>query len=213
MTSFSPRSRLGDTATGYGWISIALHWLTAVVVVALLFIGSTIAGGEAQERKAVVLLHTSIAVSAYAVLWYRVIWRFAKGHPAALPKQPRVFFLLGKYVHFAMLAAMACMLVSGPLMVWSQGAAIGVFDWFAIPSPFAASYAAHDALHFVHRTAAMVIAVGFVLHLGGVYKHAAFDQDGTFGQMLIPAARDDAAPSLPEPPSPILPRTTERVEQ
>jgi hypothetical protein len=26
--------------------------------------------------------------------------------------------------------------------------------------------------------------------LGGVYKHAAFNQDGTFGKMLV-AARDD----------------------
>lgn len=43
-----------------------------------------------------------------------------------MPGQRRAFFLIGKFVHLATLAAMACMLVSGPLMVWAGGNAIGV---------------------------------------------------------------------------------------
>lgn len=185
------RSRFGDTANGYGWTSIALHWITAVVVLALLFIGSSISGAE-EQRTDLVSLHTSIAVSAYAILWWRIVWRFRKGHPGPLTKQPRVFFLIGKYVHFAMLAAMAAMLVSGPLMVWSQGQSIGVFGWFEIPSPLPTSHAIRDFLHAVHANAAIVIAIGIAMHLVGVYKHAAFDQDGTFGKMLVPERPDDA---------------------
>lgn len=180
-------SRLGDTRNGYGWVSIALHWVTAVVIVALLFIGSSISGAEPEQRRDVVLLHTSIAVCAYAVLWWRIVWRFVKGHPGPLAKQPRAFFVIGKYVHFAMLAAVGIMLLSGPLIVWSQGAAIGVFGWFEIPSPLPPSPRLLGFAHALHGNAAIVIAVGLVLHLGGVYKHAAFDQDGTFGKMLVPA--------------------------
>lgn len=193
MLKLAPRSRFGDTANGYGWGSIVLHWLTAVVVLALLFIGSSIAGSEAEQRGALIRLHTSIAVAAYVILWWRIVWRFRKGHPGPLTKQPRMFFLIGKYVHFAMLIAMAAMLVSGPLMVWSQGQSIGVFGWFEIPSPLPASHALRDALHSVHANAAIVIAVGVALHLAGVYKHAAFDQDGTFGKMLVPERHDNAA--------------------
>ena len=35
-----------------------------------------------------------------------------------------------------------------------------------------------------------MIIVGTVLHFGGVYKHAAFNQDGTFGKMLVAARKD-----------------------
>ena len=38
-----------------------------------------------------------------------------------------------------------------------------------------------------------MIVIGVVLHLGGVYKHAAFDQDGTFGKMLVAASPGDEA--------------------
>jgi hypothetical protein len=34
------------------------------------------------------------------------------------------------------------------------------------------------------------VIIGTMLHIGGVYKHAAFNQDGTFSKMLV-ASRDD----------------------
>ncbi len=76
-------------------------------------------------------------------------------------------------------------------MVWSGGDAIGVLDLFSIPSPMAPHPALRDFCHGVHATSAKLIVVGFLLHLGGVYKHAAFDQDGTFAKMLVAADPTD----------------------
>jgi cytochrome b561 len=45
-------------------------------------------------------------------------------------------------------------------------------------------------LHMLHVWGSRVIIVGTLLHLGGVYKHAAFNQDGTFGKMLVAAQKD-----------------------
>lgn len=198
--SLRASSGFGDTRNGYGWLSIALHWITAIVVLALLFVGSSIASDDAARRAEMILAHTTIAVTCYALLWYRVVWRFVKGHPGPLPTQRSAFFVIGKYVHLATLAAIACMLISGPLMVWSGGEAIGVGGWFEIPSPLEPRLALRDFLHTVHRTGAIIIVTGVLLHIGGVYKHAAFDQDGTFGKMLIAArpehgSRQAAAPT------------------
>ena len=82
------------------------------------------------------------------------------------------------------------MLISGPLMVWSRGEPIYVFDWFTIPGPFGMNMELHAFLHGIHVWGSRIIIVGTVLHLGGVYKHAAFNQDGTFGKMLV-ASRED----------------------
>jgi urease beta subunit len=55
-------------------------------------------------------------------------------------------------------------------------------------------------MHTVHVWCSRVIIIGTVLHLGGVYKHAAFNQDGTFGKMLV-AARHDAVKPKPAGPT------------
>ena len=182
--------RMRDTRTGYGWVSIALHWITAIAILTLWFIGSSIENDLLSGSESTLRLHTSIAISVYLILWIRVVWRFQKGHPGAMPKQVGVFYQIGKYTHFAILFAVVAMLISGPLMVWSRGMPIYVWDWFTIPGPFGANMDLFGFLHQVHLWGSRVIIIGTVLHLGGVYKHAAFNQDGTFSKMLV-AARDD----------------------
>jgi cytochrome b561 len=65
-----------------------------------------------------------------------------------------------------------------------------VFDWFSIPGPFGANMDVYTFLHSLHVWGSRVIIIGTLLHLGGVYKHAAFNQDGTFGKMLIPSREE-----------------------
>ena len=117
-----------------------------------------------------------------------------------MPHQAGLFYQIGKYTHYAILAAICFMLVSGPLMVWSRGAEIFVWNWFTIPGPFEANMSLFDAMHTIHVWCSRVIIIGTVLHLGGVYKHAAFNQDGTFGKMLV-AARHESPdpPAVPRP--------------
>lgn len=200
---------LRDTTTGYGWLSIALHWLTAIVVLVLLFVGDTISTLQGEERGEALRLHTSIAITAYLFLWARIILRFVQGHPGPLPKQRGPFFGIGKITHYALLVAIAVMLVTGPLMVWFAGAAIPVWDWFVIPSPFEQNFPVRDALHRMHAGSAIVILVLTLLHLAGVYKHAAFNHDGTFAKMLVPAKPKDTGaeadvgrPGEPRPAAP-----------
>src|SRR5688572_7373158 len=182
--------RTRDTRTGYGWISIALHWLTAILILSIWFIGSSIQSDTAAGSDATLRLHTSLAMSAYVLLWVRIWWRFKQRHPKAMPSQAGVFYEIGKYTHYAILVAIAVMLVSGPLMVWSRGTVIHVWDWFTIPGPFGENMELYTFLHRLHVWGSRVIIVGTLLHLGGVYKHAAFNQDGTFGKMLVAAQKD-----------------------
>jgi cytochrome b561 len=180
---------LKDTETAYGWISIILHWLTAVLIVYLLYLGSSIASFEGEARTLAIRRHTSVAIAGYALLVFRVAWRFAYGHPGPTEEQRGWAFSLGKLTHLAIVAAVAVMLVSGPLMQFSYGRSIEVFDWFAISAPFAANHDLAAWLHWIHRTSALVIFGGVILHIGGVYKHTAFHQDGTLAKIIIPGRK------------------------
>lgn len=186
---------LKDTATGYGWISIALHWITFVSISLLLYFGSSIGAYEGEARQNMVELHTSTAAVSYVFLWARVIWRFVYGHPGPTEDQGRIAFHIGKWTHMGMIVVLSVMLVTGPLTAWLSGIDIVVFDWFVIASPFEENLSLGASMHAVHRWMAATLFVAILLHIGGVYKHLAFNQDGTFTKILFPRRRSaDSSP-------------------
>ena len=176
--------RLKDTTSGYGWVSIAFHWLAAAIVLTLWTIGIMSQVASEDDAPALVHLHTTIGMTAYALLWGRVIWRFMIGHPGPHPRQSAFLFPVAKYFHFLLLIAIGVMLLSGPLMVWSAGEAIDVFA-FAIPSPVKELPGVHDVLRRVHGLTASFILAGIFLHVLAVLKHVIVNRDGTFDKIMI----------------------------
>ena len=177
-----------DSRTGYGWVSIALHWITAVAIIYMLYLGNSIAANEGDARIDALNLHTSVGIANYVVLWGRIVWRAVCGHPGPMPGQQGVFYTMGKWTHYVLLGALALMLLSGPAMAWASGIDIAVFDWLSIPAAAEPDFGLRDALHRVHRASAIAIFIGIILHLGGVYKHTAFNRDGTFVKMIVPGS-------------------------
>ena len=94
-------------------------------------------------------------------------------------------------LHVALLAAIAVLLVSGPLAVWSGGRAINVFGWFALPSPMGEMPALHKALEVAHGLAAKVMLFSIAAHVLAALKHALVDRDGTLWRIFgrAPAAQ------------------------
>jgi cytochrome b561 len=176
--------RTADTRNGYGWISIALHWITAAIVLAMFVIGTMSQGAGREESLRLVHLHTTIGMTAYVLLWGRIIWRFTVGHPGPLPKQGEIFFAIGKYFHFVLLIAIAAMLISGPMMVWSNDEPIHVFA-AVIPSPVGRLPGVQHVLRPLHGYTAFFILAGMILHVLAVFKHAVLNRDGTFDKIMI----------------------------
>jgi cytochrome b561 len=176
--------RLNDTKTGYGWISIAFHWLTAAIVIAMWTIGS-LAQGEGQEGGFdFVHLHTTVGMTAYVLLWARIIWRFKVGHPGPRAGQGATLYPLAKAVHYLLLAALGVALVSGPLTVWLNGDAIEVFS-FALPSPFGRLPDVQALARMVHGITTLIVSGLIALHVLAVIKHAVFNHDGTFDKIMV----------------------------
>ncbi len=183
--------RWNDTKTGYGWLSIALHWITAIIVLVMLIVGTSIPGSSGAAYENMLRLHTSIAVLAYILLVARIVWRVKRGHPGPLPKQRGAFFQMGKYTHYLLIAAIGGMLISGPLMAWSGGYPVHVLHWFTIPSPIPVDGGFFNLMHQVHIACATVIGIGVLAHVAGAVKHLVVNKDGTLDKMLVAAAPDD----------------------
>ena len=188
------QSRLYDTGSIYGWISILLHWVTAIIVIALWFIGQSIMNvslEEVDDRRA---LHVSVAASAWLLLIVRTLWRFRSGHPHVRGQSDSIH-RIAVVAHYAMLIIMLLMLLSGPLMVWTGGRAIAIFDTICIPGPLGESETLGELAWFIHSNAAMALFWLVILHIGGALKHLMFHADDTIARMIWPGknTKDDKA--------------------
>jgi len=191
VSSYPMRWR--DTPTGYGWISIILHWLIVLAIIALLFIGDSIG----EEGDYMLRLHTSIALTAYILIAIRIWWRLKQGHPGPLPGQQGWSFTLGKIVHYILIAASGVMLVSGPIMAWSGLLPIRFFGFFEVPNPIGHHLTLFDIALAAHIIGAVTLAAGTLLHIGGVLKHTIWNHDETLVKMLIPHKLAEGEPDLP----------------
>jgi cytochrome b561 len=177
-----------DAPSGYGWLSIGLHWFNAVAVVMLWFVGNKMVGATVSEPEAAELLrvHTSVGVTVYAVIWVRIGWRFYSGHPKGLPDQGRIPFLIARTVHYTLLILIASLLISGPLVSWYGGEAIELYSLASVPSPIAANDALHEFFEAAHRWGSNVLFVVAVVHMTAAARQLVFARGETARRMTSP---------------------------
>lgn len=177
-----------DTPQGYSWLSILLHWVAGVTVIVLWFLPEIAEESSKEVGRELMGYHISIAMTLYIVLWFRIFWRLGNKRPALVPQNTALDFL-AKWVPMVLLAGIAIMLISGPLMVWSNGYDISVFNVVTLPSPMEKSESLHELLESVHEFGGQVIFFGVILHVLGVLKHLIINKDGTLKKILVPNNR------------------------
>ncbi|MCW2284061.1 cytochrome b561 [Rhodoblastus acidophilus] len=120
----------------YGAVAISLHWLSALLILALLWSGFRAAGLHDPAAKAALLrLHLPAGLLVLALTAARILWWLGfDAKPAALaasPLQQRA----ASFVHILLYVVMLGMVASGLGMTISTGAAGHIFspDTSALP--------------------------------------------------------------------------------
>ncbi|MDP1930891.1 MAG: cytochrome b/b6 domain-containing protein [Gammaproteobacteria bacterium] len=171
----SNSSSLYDQSSSFGWISIALHWSTAVAVIALWLVGKSISWLPAEDIDARRSLHIMIGLIAWLPLVLRIVWRWKVKHPRAFGQSARTH-TVARVTHYLILAALAVMILSGPVMA------------FFLPE---ANSLTNIALT-LHANAANVLLMLIVLHVGGALKHLMFHDDETVARIFVPRRNGSA---------------------
>lgn len=129
-----------DTKNSFGWISIALHWINAVLILTLLYFGLKIAyyapvRAQIPQFADWRMWHESIGTLAIPFLVARVVWRTRSGKPKTHDQHPWLA-LAADTVWRLLLAAVLLQAITGPLWRWWRGGSLEVFHRFEIPTPF-----------------------------------------------------------------------------
>ncbi|RDB42360.1 cytochrome b [Halomonas sp. DQ26W] len=176
-----------NTRSGWGLVSIILHWLSALVVVGLFVLGWWMTGlgyFDAWYNLAP-WWHRSIGMLLLFATLLRLIWRFMQPTPFA--QGSRFERLAAHLGHTALYVMLLVVMVSGYLISTARGRGISVFDWFEVPAllsdlPNQASIAGE--VHWYSGLALMLLAAG---HAVAALKHHILDRRDTLTRMLNPA--------------------------
>jgi cytochrome b561 len=193
----------------YGTISQAFHWLTVVLIIALLWTGWG-ADVEADEPgNSAFFWHSSLGVLVVTLALARLLWRFftsAPPLPAAMRRGQRAF---ARAVHVGLYVLLFALPITGWLVASAEGGTVSFFG-LALPSLQGASGAtppvprAHAAQsqekdagtvstsgekrdefwEEAHEVLAYVILGLAILHALAALKHHFVDRDNVLRSML-----------------------------
>ena len=176
--------QLKNSTTAYGWVAIVLHWISAIGVIWLYFLGEDIehAKEDGLPRAEVVELmsfHSSIGALFFIFLAARIVSHIAQRQPSK-PDQHRYLNLLSRAVMWLFLLMIGLQIITGPIIIWTRPAPVEIFDFMSIPSPFPARAEwLHEAAEFVHKYAPNLFWPLIILHVAGALKHQFIDKDGS----------------------------------
>lgn len=164
---------LKNTSTEFGTLAKVLHWLVAIGLFALIYLGLDQAGMErGDEKSRIRFIHGSIALGVFLLMTVRIIWRFANdvpGHPQGTQAWQRIS---ATAVHWGLYAAIFLQLFSGAMTVATGGRALPFFGLFSVPLPVEQSRDNHELWEEVHEFAWRIVAVLVAVHvLGALFNH------------------------------------------
>jgi cytochrome b561 len=164
--------------------AIALHWVTAALVVANLLLGLSMVALPISPRKLHwYLFHKSIGITIFLLTSLRIAWRAVRPHPAPVPMPP-----WQRHAARASHALLYLLLFVIPLSGWLYSSATGVqvvyLGVLPLPDLVGKDKALGDALRIVHVSLNACLFAVVVVHVAAAIKHHFIDRDAALVRML-----------------------------
>jgi len=160
----------------------ALHWLMAVCILAMLFIGVGMVSSTHPDYLSLVSIHKPLGIVILVLALIRLVVRLTRGAPPLPASMPEPMKLAARLSHLAFYILMIAL----PLIGWGMlSAAEYPVVVFGIHLPFILPHSngLHTLLWNAHRVLALCFFALIVLHLAAALLHALVRRDGVFQAM------------------------------
>jgi cytochrome b561 len=175
-----------NTNDHFGLVSIIAHWLVAILVFILFGLGLWMVELTYYDSwyKTAPDLHKSIGLFLFALMTFRLYWRFAQIQPQSLSSHSKLERKLGSVVHKLLYILLFLIMLSGYMISTADARAIEVFGLFEVPGFGSLVDNQEDIAGLIHQYLAYLI-IGLVsLHALAALKHHFIDKDKTLTRML-----------------------------
>ncbi len=178
--------QLKNSVTGYGLVSVILHWVVALAVFTLFAVGLWMEDMDYMDPwyKTAPHWHKSAGVLVICLVVFRFVWRMAQPRPEVLSTHASWERWLARLVHYGLYGLLFLMLPTGYLITTAKGQSLEVFNWFSLPATIVGIDNLEDLAGEIHELIAFSIIGIVVLHACGALKHHFVDKDSTLRRML-----------------------------
>jgi cytochrome b561 len=172
-----------------------VHWLMAICILAMLFIGVGMVSTVMPTYLTLVAIHKPLGIAILVLVLIRLGLRLRYGAPALPADMPEPMKLAAHLSHIAFYLLMIGMPLIGWGMLSAAAYPIVLFPGVILPPILPQSASLHALLWTAHVYLAFAFFALILLHVAAALHHALVRRDGVFEAMAAGPGRDEAAPS------------------
>ncbi len=190
----------------YSAVAIALHWVLALALAAMIALGWNMRDGEGRPIEWMFQLHKSLGITILVLTIARLGWRFLNPPPPLPDGMKPLEKTVSHLVHVGFYALMVLMPLSGWVLVSASPFSVstvlyGTISWPHLPFlpelAVETRRAMDPVLGFVHSKFAWVLIGLVALHVAGAMKHEFGAEEGVLKRMVPGFLNEARAPSRP----------------
>lgn len=177
---------LRSSNSRWGWLTITIHWLSALTVVGMFALGLWMVELTYYDDwyKKGPSLHKSIGITLFLLTLGRIVWRLQNITPDHLAAHKIWERKVAGIVHLLLYLLLFGVMISGYLISTADGRGIEFFGLFEIPATVQGLENQEDTAGVIHLILASTLIGIVLLHAGAALKHHFIDRDLTLRRML-----------------------------
>ncbi|MET0408684.1 MAG: cytochrome b [Hyphomicrobium sp.] len=173
----------------------ALHWLMAICILSMLFIGVGMVSTIMPKYLTLVSIHKSLGIAILVLALLRLAVRLRFGAPPLPRDLPEPMKLAAELSHYALYALMIGMPLIGWAMMSAANYPIIIFGGLHLPPILPQSDSLHALLWNAHYYLAFAFFALVLLHIAAALFHALIRRDGVFETMAPISGHEQVTPA------------------
>lgn len=161
-----------------------LHWLMALMIIAMLFIGAGMAASVSERHEWLLNLHKPLGIAILLLVVVRLFVRFSTRQPPLPADLPAVQVLAAKLSHVLLYALIFTLPIVGWAMISAAGDPVMLSSSLQLPSILPANPTTFAFLRKAHMYLAYLLFFTVLLHLAAALFHGWIRRDGVLQTML-----------------------------
>jgi cytochrome b561 len=176
---------MNTPVTQFHILARCLHWLMAIMIVAMLFIGIGMVSTAEPTYRFLLAIHKPLGIAIGCLVLIRLIVRFTHATPPLPADLPRWQKLVATGSHVLLYLLMLAMPLIGWAMLSAGGYPIVLWGALHLP-PIAPVHPSLFAfLRQAHTYLALLLLLTFLLHLGAALFHTWIRRDEVLPSMTL----------------------------
>jgi cytochrome b561 len=178
---------LRNTPERFGLLTRVLHWLIAILIIFLIWLGWYMVDLTYYDRwyNASLWWHRALGLLVLALALIKIGWQLHSPAPHAAAATLKPWERkAAKAMHALLMLMMLLIPVSGYLISTAAGKSIPLFAGLEVPALFEVSERLRDLAEDVHEWLAYATAFLVAGHAGAALKHQLINRDGTLARMI-----------------------------